>query len=194
MHSAAGPGGSPQGSRLQTSMGSARATTDYRRWGGAWAEAQLRRRMQAAWGGPPGTLPLAFTLLARPLPPGPATLPRSAQALSPHYLQHQAGVLGKLWPWHGEQKASRHCVLCSAAPSASGAASSLLLPHFRGRVPPRLAAGFLAFISPALGHRRPGLHFQLGQSTSHLVSTFSVSRWRMVSVVSTAGSYGLPLC
>ena len=123
-----------------------------------------------------GDPPLGLHLAGPPPPAWPATLPRSAQALSPHYLQHQAGVLGKLWPWHGEQKASRHCVLCSAAPSASGAASSLLLPHFRGRVPPRLAAGFLAFISPALGHRRPGLHFQLGQSTSHLVSTFSVSR------------------
>lgn len=85
MHSAAGPGGAPLGSPLQTSMGSARATTDYLSLtgtvGGSAAKAAgCRQRGAGLW----GTLPLAFTLLVRPLPPGPAHLPRSARGgLSP---------------------------------------------------------------------------------------------------------------
>ena len=84
MHSAAGPGGSPRGSPLQTSMGSAAGHYWLPSLTRSVGRSKLRGGCRPRGAGLGRTLPLAFTLLVRPLPAGPANLPRSARgALSP---------------------------------------------------------------------------------------------------------------
>ena len=157
-------GGSPQGSPLQTSMGSARATTDYLLLKGTVGrsttkEAGLRQRGAGLW----RTLPTALTLLVRPLPPDLASLLRSGRggfSPLPAATGWRFGEAVALAP--GTKGLSPMCFVLCCTLCLWGSQHPCCC-HISERVPQRKAAGVLAFISPALGHRSPGLHFQLGR-------------------------------